>query len=218
MVRFISMASVTALRPRNVRTGVFWLFGLMPAIYLLLAAWTLLDLPFPKLWGIHWVDGFSNASREYHWPGIPTFFTFDGYRNDLVYPLDGSFRNLMASCLLLGLIGGAAIGLVQTKLGLLLPVVATLLVLLAAGAFLAWELGSDISSCGFGSCYLPSDFLRGLGIHELSHGIRSFVTAIEAIGIITLFTCLSIWSGVGATKLLRANRVPLGISRSIVIP
>ncbi len=202
------MVRSTALRPRSAKTVVFWLFGLMPIIYLLLAAWTLLELPFPKLWGIHWVDGFSNASKEYQWPGIPTFFTLDSYHKDLVYPLDGSFRTVMASSVFIGLIIGAAFGQLRSSLSRVLPIIATLLVLLASGAFLAWELGSDVVGCGFGACYIPSDFLRDLGVHDLAHGTRSFLTAIEVIGIIAIFTCVSIWSGVGAGKLIQTNRQP----------
>jgi len=179
---------------------------MMPVIYLLLAAWVLLELPFPKLWGINWTGEFSNGSKEYQWPGIPTFFTLDSYKNDLVYPLDGSFRNLMASCVLIGLIIGSAFGQLQPSLNRSLPLIATLLVVLVSGAFLAWELGSDIVGCGFGACYIPSDFLRDLGVHNLAHGTRSFLTAIEVIGIIGLFTCMSIWSGVEAAKFIRANR------------
>jgi hypothetical protein len=204
------MTSPSSLRLRNATALGSWLFGLMPIIYLLLAAWVLLDLPFPRLWGINWDDQFSIGSKEYFWPGIPTFFTLDSYDNDLIYPLDGSFRNLMASCVFIGLISGAAFGLIRTKFGRLLPYIATSLVLLASGAFLVWELGSDIVGCSFSACYEPSDFLRTLGAHNLAHGSRSFLTAIEAIGIIAIFTCMSIWSGVGAAKILSSVRAPIG--------
>ena len=204
----MSMASPIYHRFRNAKTIVFWLFLMIPIVYLLLAVWVLLELPFPKQWGIHWEGEFSNATKEYYWPGVATFFTFDNYKNDLVYPLDGSFRNLMASCIFIGFTAGLAIGQMQTSLSRSLQTLATLLVVFASGAFLAWELGSDIVGCGFSACYIPSDFIRGLGVHNLAHGTRSFLTAIEVIGIIATFTCMSVWSGAGTAKIIRAIRQP----------
>lgn len=184
-----------------------WLIGLPPLIYLLAAAWLELDLPYPKVWGTYWTEGYPNGSRQYPWPGVPTFFTFDGYSKDLVYPLDASFRKLMAPLTLISLLAGPAAGLLRPSLRSMALLGTSGLVVLAYLAFLTWNGWSNVADCGYQLCYRPGKLLQELGVHNWGHGARSFLITVEVMGIIALFVILGIWSGVATTKLGRLLHV-----------
>ena len=182
--------------------GTPWLFGLPGIIYLVLAAWTELGLPFP-----------IESVR------VPQVTRFDGY-DDNIFPLHESFRNIASPVALAAIVIGLSFGLIRA-LRPLSPLILTGLVVIAYGAFLGWDAYVSNPDCRFsfgsspivefgqvvgsrGDCYEPPSYLRDLRVHTDEHSpLQAFSMTAEAMAIIALIAMSSIWAGFGVARLVQ---------------
>ena len=183
--------------------GTPWLFGLPAIIYLILAAWTELGLPFP-------IEGFQ----------VPQVTRFDGFGDDNILPLLEPFRHIAAPVALAAVVIGLSFGLFKA-LRPLSPLILTSLVVIAYVAFLGWDAYVSNSDCRFsfgssdivefgqvvgstGDCYEPTGYLRDLRVHTDEHSaLQAFSMTAEALAIIALFAMSSIWAGFGLARLVQ---------------
>ena len=183
--------------------GAPWLFGMPAIIYLILAGWTELGLPFP-------IEGFQ----------VPQVTGFDGYGDDNILPLHEPFRHIAAPVALVAVVIGLSFGLIRA-LRPLSPVILTSLVVIAYVTFLGWDAYISNSDCRFdfgsgrivefgqavgsrGDCYEPAGYLRDLRVHTDEHSsLQAFSMTAEALAIIALFAMSSIWAGFGVARLVQ---------------
>ena len=196
--------------------GTPWLFGLPAIIYLILAAWTELGLPFP-------VEGFQ----------LPQVTRFDGYGDDNIFPLHESFRHIASPVALAAIVIGLSFALIRA-IRPLSPVILTSLVVIAYVTFLGWDAYISNSDCrfSFGSslivefgqavgsldeCYEPAGYLRDLRVHTDEHSpLQAFSMTAEALAIIALLAMSSIWAGFGVAKLVQQHfRAPVPSSKGL---
>lgn len=213
---------VIVVRAAASRVLILWLLGLPPVIYLVFVAWLELGLPFPTLWAINWTEGLPNGMRIATWPAIPTFFYFDDFSGEFIYPLDAPFRRFVAPLVLIGILAGLGTGLARGRLGPIAPFLASGGVILAYGAFLLFDGWSNLAACGYQFhqqgvlCYEPASYLRNLGVHDHGHGARAFLTTIEVLGVTTVLVCMSIWAGVGALRIAKAKTARITSLRRVI--
>ena len=180
--------------------GTWWLFGLPAIIYLILAAWTELGLPFP-------IEGFQ----------VPQVTRFDGCGDDNIFPLHESFRHIASPVALAAIVIGLSFGLIRA----LRPLILISLVVIAYVTFLGWDAYIPNSDCrfSFGSsrivefgqvvgsldeCYEPTGYLRDLRVHTDEHSpLQAFSMTAEALAIIALFAMSGIWAGFGLARLMQ---------------
>ena len=98
--------------------GTWWLFGLPAIIYLILAAWTELGLPFPT-----------------EWFQVPQVTRFDGFGDDNIFPLREPFRHIASPVVIVAIVIGLSSSLIRA-LRPLSPLILTSLVVVAYAAFL----------------------------------------------------------------------------------
>ena len=183
--------------------GTPWLFGLPAIIYLILAAWTELGLPFS-------IEGFQ----------VPQVTRFEGYGDDNIFPLHEPFRHIASPVALAAIIIGLSFGLIRA-LRPVRPFILSGLVVIAYLTFLGWDAYISNSDCRFnfgsgrivefgqalgsrGECYEPSGYLQDLGVHTDEHSaLQAFSMTAEALAIIALFAMSSIWAGSGVARLVQ---------------
>ena len=183
--------------------GTPWLIGLPAIIYLILAAWTELGLPFP-------IESFR----------VPQVTRFDGFSDDNIFPLHDSFRHIASPVALAAIVLGLSFGLIRALRPFSLFILGSL-VIIAYLSFLGWDAYISNSDCrfSFGSslvvefgqvvdiqeeCYEPTDYLRDLRVHTDEHSARqAFSMTAEAMAIIALLAMSSIGAGFGVARLVQ---------------
>ena len=182
--------------------GLAGLLGLPAILYLILAAWIELGLPFP-----------IEQIR------IPQITRFDGYDDNIIF-FHESFRQITAPVALVAILAALSIGLTRA-VSFLRPFILSSLVIIAYLAFMGWDGYVSNPDCrfGFGSspivefgqvvgssggCYEPTGYLEDLGVHTDEHSsLQAFSMTAEAIAIIALLAISSLWAGFGLAGLLR---------------
>ena len=178
--------------------------GLPAAVYLVLAAWTEVDLSFPRM-----------AIQLYEVGGESA--TFDIGRKSTTLALLGErFRHFVTPLALVALIAGVGIGFARGSVRRA-PILASALVVLAYLGFLVFEVAWGASQCPYsllgdtyGQCYNPPGLVERLATPGGESGdIEEFSLDVQVLWLSTVIVVLSIWAGVGVTEVCRGEWIRL---------